>query len=103
MMKFPSGVIVMSFHLGNRIISGEMGYFAQADNSVFSDGFPSWTSLKMTLRQRCRTHSSFLDVIQRVPSFNGPSGLRLAPSVMKQRKTFRIADGQEYNYLLSDF
>ncbi len=77
---------------GNCILSGEMGYLSQADNSIFSEG----VYLKdMTPNDKIRDElygpNYVSDVLTRIPFFGYPSGsfinpILSAPSVMKQRK-----------------
>lgn len=92
---------------GNCIISGEMGYYGQADRTVFSEGVFLKNNTDNNPLQMMYAPSYVSDVLSRVPQFKQPSGnyvsgILIAPSVMKQRKTTTFEDNQTYDYLLKD-
>jgi hypothetical protein len=89
---------------GNCILSGEMGYYGQADNAIFSEGF----YLKdMTVGDKIKENlygpEYVSPILQRVPYFSYPSGtfshpVLEAPSIMRQRRDrFNITYDQEYS------
>jgi hypothetical protein len=89
---------------GTCVVSGEMGYFGQADNSVFSEGVHLINVTEGDTLKNLYDPQYVSEVIHRVPIFDGPSGLiLLAPSIMKQRQNVSgIVDGQEYDSLLRE-
>lgn len=96
---------------GACILSGEMGYYAQADNAIFSEGlYLTNTTLNDDFVETYNP-SYVSDVLRRVPSGlfqfpvtqsgSGQAPVLIAPSVMKQREYVSgISDGQRYSYLL---
>lgn len=98
---------------GTCIISGEMGYYAQADNSVYTEGFHLINSTPNDDFAETYNPSFVSEVLQRLPSGifivpTTPSGsghmpVLLAPSVMKQREFISgISESQTYKYLLKE-
>lgn len=94
---------------GNCVLSGEMGYYGQADNAIFSEGF----YLKdMTVNDRIKENiygpEYVSPILTRVPYFVYPSGtfsnpVLEAPSVMRQRRDrFNVTYDQEYSGINND-
>lgn len=93
---------------GDCIVSGEMGYLSQADNTVFSEGFYIKDMTQNdTIKDKLYGPSFVSEVIKRVPFFDYPSGdfihpTLTAPSAMKQRKNRSLLDiDQTYSGLNS--
>ncbi len=95
---------------GRCILSGEMGYYAQADNSVFTEGIYLKSTTQNDDFADTYNPSFVSDVLRRVPSGVFPFPVTLsgsghapvlqAPSVMKQREYISgISEGQNYSYL----
>lgn len=95
---------------GSCLLSGEMGYYAQADNTVFSQGIYLINTTENDDFAETYNPSYVSDVLKRVPtgyfifpvtaSGSGDSPVLKAPSVMKQREFISgISDGQKYSYL----
>jgi hypothetical protein len=84
-----------------------MGYYGQADRSVFTEGVYLKNNTFGNPLQSMYSPSYVSEVIKRVPWFNMPSGngvsgILSAPSVMKQRTTTAFDENQEYEYLLTE-
>jgi hypothetical protein len=90
---------------GECVVSGEMGYLAQADNTIFSEGFHLVNITQNDPTTGVYNPEYLSDVILRVPNLQtGLSGTVVkAPSVLKQRqKISGIVDGQSYDRLLTE-
>jgi hypothetical protein len=96
---------------GDCYLSGKFGYFAQADNCVFSEGVYLVNATAGDELAEIYNPSYVSDVLKRIPSGLFPfpvtqSGhetepVLVAPSVMKQREDQSvIAENQKYTYLL---
>jgi hypothetical protein len=95
---------------GDCTLSGEMGYYAQADNCIFTEGvYLTNTTFNDTFTSTYNP-SYVSDVLIRMPSGyftfpitqsgSGHAPVLVAPSVMKQREYISgIEDGQSYSYL----
>lgn len=90
---------------GNCTISGEMGYYAQADNSIFTEGIHLVNATLNDDFAETYNPSYVSEVLKRVPFFTFPvtvSGnvpVLPAPSVMKQREFISgISENQTYHY-----
>ena len=109
--KVPFQVYNLVAPSGTCILSGEMGYYAQADNTVFTEGFYLTNATPNDLLAQSYNPSYVSDVLKLIPSglFQFPvvysgSGqtapVLQAPSVMKQRQNESgISPDQTYYYL----
>lgn len=89
---------------GNCIISGEMGYYGQADNSIFSEGFYLQdTTNNDRIKENIYGPEYVSPILKRVPYFSYLSGtfsnpVLEAPSIMRQRRDkLNVAYDQEYS------
>lgn len=94
---------------GNCILSGEMGYYAQADNCVFTEGFRLINGTPNDALASIYNPSYVSEVLSRMPAsvftypttISGHAPVLSAPSVMKQRENISgISSDQRYTYLL---
>jgi hypothetical protein len=94
---------------GNCKLSGEMGYFAQADNTIFSEGVYLKNATYDDILAETYNPSFVSEVLRRVPSslFQFPVQTKSiepvlqAPSIMMERlNKSGIFEGQKYSYLL---
>lgn len=98
---------------GDCFLSGEMGYYAQADNSIFTEGVYLTNTTVNDDFNSTYNPSYVSDVLKRLPSGMfvfpitlsgfGDSPVLQAPSVMKQREYVSgISEGQSYSYLFKE-
>lgn len=92
---------------GQCTVSGEMGYYSQADQSIFSEGICLVNNTEEDQLKVLFNPSFVSTVISRVPFFTMPSGTTQAPvyeapSVVKQRATLDFPLIQTYSGLLSE-
>ena len=96
---------------GNCVISGTMGYYGQADNCIFTEGFHLTNATSGDDMSELYNPQFISDVLIRISGlglFSWPistdviSPVLSAPSVMKQRlNELTITENQNYVYLLS--
>jgi hypothetical protein len=93
---------------GNCLISGEMGYFAQADNGIFSEGIHMENITPDDPTVNLYNPQYVSDVLTRIPFFQNPtdsskSPVLKAPSTMMQRRfPSGIKNGQSYIGVLTN-
>ena len=96
---------------GDCFLSGEMGYYAQADNCIFTEGFHLTNATIDDVLAESYNPSFVSEVLRRVPSelfkfpvtLSGTAPVLQAPSVMKSREfESGIYEGQTYYYFLKE-